>query len=555
MSTRASAPRCASCGMPLAPDATSCAVCGARVPLIARTTADAGDDAASASAVPGAPGGALPSDVGPVPRDGGTTSPEPSALGPRPPVPAAPPVPRVAPTPSGATSGSSAAPPPVDPASSAASAPVTPQRRVDATAAARTVRAAGRPAGAGAVPQGVAAAPPAVGRRVAAYAIDLALAFAVGLVGYLLGAVTGLPVTGLTVALGAVVGVGQIVAEGLRGATLGAHLLGLRTVDDRTGAAPGVPRAFLRQLVVALGMPVCLVGNWVIVASAAWDREPARRGWHDKASGTRVVRAGASPAATASGTASGTAVAGYRSPSGAPRPVPAQGVGAVPAADALYAPPPAPDRRGPVPPPPVGPVAPPPPAPAPDLVAEAPRSPRPADRPERPAADLLPPPPTVGRGPGASNAAQPPAVPESFGVTADDDLAELEHTRVRHPDSLRRRTGTLALSFDTGERVRVVGRGLVGRGPRAEDGEDILHVVALQDAGRSLSRVHAEFGPQEAEAGQDAAIWVADRGSTNGTVVVDPDGVARVLPAGTPAVVRAGWTVRLGDREVRVEDD
>ncbi|WP_190278860.1 RDD family protein, partial [Cellulomonas sp. B6] len=214
---------------------------------------------------------------------------------------------------------------------------MTPQRRVDATAAARAVRAAGRPAGAGAVPQG-AAAPPAVGRRVAAYAIDLALAFVVGLVGYLLGAVTGLPVTGLTVALGAVVGVGQIVAEGLRGATLGAHLLGLRTVDDRTGAAPGVPRAFLRQLVVALGMPVCLVGNWVIVASAAWDREPARRGWHDKASGTRVVRAGASPAATASG----AAVAGYRSPSGAPRPVPAQGVGAVPAADALYAPPPAP---------------------------------------------------------------------------------------------------------------------------------------------------------------------------------------------------------------------
>ncbi|WP_223305186.1 hypothetical protein, partial [Cellulomonas sp. B6] len=48
---------------------------------------------------------------------------------------------------------------------------------------------------------------------------------------------------------------------------------------------PGVPRAFLRQLVVALGMPVCLVGNWVIVASAAWDREPARRGWHDKAPG------------------------------------------------------------------------------------------------------------------------------------------------------------------------------------------------------------------------------------------------------------------------------
>ncbi|UZN02298.1 FHA domain-containing protein [Cellulomonas sp. S1-8] len=126
---------------------------------------------------------------------------------------------------------------------------------------------------------------------------------------------------------------------------------------------------------------------------------------------------------------------------------------------------------------------------------------------------------------------------------------------MRDPESLRRRTGTLALHFDTGERVRVVGRGLVGRGPRAEDGEDILHVVVLSDAARSLSRVHVEFGPQGATTAQDAAIWVTDRGSTNGTVVVDPTGAARVLPAGARAVVRAGWSLRLGDREARVEDD
>ena len=53
----------------------------------------------------------------------------------------------------------------------------------------------------------------------------------------------------------------------------------------------------------------------------------------------------------------------------------------------------------------------------------------------------------------------------------------------------------------------------------------------------------------------DSAIWVTDRNSTNGTVVVDPAGVARVLPAGTRALVGHGWTVRLGDREARVEAD
>ncbi|MCC2312592.1 FHA domain-containing protein [Cellulomonas sp. zg-B12] len=77
----------------------------------------------------------------------------------------------------------------------------------------------------------------------------------------------------------------------------------------------------------------------------------------------------------------------------------------------------------------------------------------------------------------------------------------------------------------------------------------------LNDAARSLSRVHAEFGPQAATADEDSAIWVADRGSTNGTVVIDPAGTARVLPPGTRALVGAGWTVRLGDREARVESD
>src|SRR5690606_28779524 len=151
--------------------------------------------------------------------------------------------------------------------------------------------------------------------------------------------------------------------------------------------------------------------------------------------------------------------------------------------------------------------------------------------------------------------ASPVAAPPAPAGTVDDDLAELEHTRVRDPETLRRRTGTLSLHFDTGERVRVVGRGLVGRGPRAEDGQDILHVVALQDAARTLSRVHAEFGPVPATDDADSAIWVTDRNSTNGTVVVDPSGVARVLPAGTRALVGHGWTVRLGDREARVEAD
>jgi hypothetical protein len=46
---------------------------------------------------------------------------------------------------------------------------------------------------------------------------------------------------------------------------------------------------------------------------------------------------------------------------------------------------------------------------------------------------------------------------------------------------------------------------------------------------------------------------VVDRGSTNGTVLVRPDGSQVALPAGARATVGAGWSVRFGERTARVE--
>ncbi|MBO0920457.1 RDD family protein [Cellulomonas sp. zg-ZUI222] len=542
MSTRASAPRCASCGMPLAPDAESCAVCGARVPLIARPAVDedgAGDDEVR-PASGAVPVGALP--VPPVVDDRVLTASVPTA-------------------PTDVLTVVGVATPPAQVADPAG--PATPPR-YDAAAAARDVRAAGRPPR----PEGDGAVP-GVGPRVLAYAIDLLLLVVVAVLMVFVVRVTDGAAAPAALVVVPLVGLGQLLAEGLRGATLGAYLTGLRTVDARTGGTPGVPRAFVRQLVVALGSLVAGVGNWVVAASAAWDSSPQRRGWHDRASGTAVVAAGApsqpsaGPAATRSAATRGAAprVADARpwtpTPPPGREPVPSAGppTSTSPATEpstdgfpAVGAPlevsfrlPPVAPAEVPVPP-------------APDLVRPAPTALDPAPAPAAARPDLLPPPPEVGRRErGGARAPVTPA-PAAPGLPTEDDLAELEHTRVRDPGTLRRRTGTLALHFDTGERVRVVGRGLVGRGPRAEDGQDILHVVVLSDAARSLSRVHAEFGPEPGE-DEGAAIWVSDRGSTNGTVVVDPAGAARVLPAGARAVVRAGWTVRLGDREARVEDD
>jgi len=105
----------------------------------------------------------------------------------------------------------------------------------------------------------------------------------------------------------------------------------------------------------------------------------------------------------------------------------------------------------------------------------------------------------------------------------------------------------LRLSFDTGERVDVAGDGLVGRSPSAEDG--VAHVVPVDDPARSISKTHLAFGLD----GATDRLWVMDRGSTNGTVLVAPDGTSSALPAGTRATVAAGWTIRFGQRSARVE--
>lgn len=618
MSTRASAPRCASCGMPLAPDAESCAVCGARVPLIARptTSEDEGEGAATGDASGVDPAPAAPPSVPTSAPDGASLAPATASSRTTPttalPGLAAPEVRPAHPEAArdetlGTAGGPTSAHAPVPPAPTVPAAPVPAgppaqaarpgggRLTFDASAAAQDVRAAAgarRPTFTPPLVEG----PAGIGRRMLAYAVDVVVAAVAASVGLLLARLGGSTSVVVPLVLGVVVAVGQVLLEGLRGRTVGALVTGIRTVDERTGAAPGVPRAFVRQLLVGLGVLACGVGNWVVAASGAWDSGPRRRGWHDKATGTAVLATVDAAPAPAAGEPRRTSPTGARaatsvaSPEPRPwTPSPAPTVAPAPSADdALFAPPPpvvavsaGPDDRDAAAPAPAAPTpedpagvraaspdaspsdaagtdvrgqAEPAPADASALVPEAPGAAT-STAPTPPASpDLLPPPPAgTRRDRSARHTPAPPQAPTS--APDDDALAELEHTRVRDPESLRRRTGTLALSFDTGERVRVVGRGLVGRGPRAEDGQDILHVVVLQDAARSLSRVHVEFGPEPPSADGGGAIWVTDRGSTNGTVVVDPDGAARVLPPGTRAVVQAGWTVRLGDREARVEDD
>jgi uncharacterized RDD family membrane protein YckC len=108
-------------------------------------------------------------------------------------------------------------------------------------------------------------------------------------------------------------------------------------------------------------------------------------------------------------------------------------------------------------------------------------------------------------------------------------------------------TAGLRLVFDTGEAFAVAGRGVVGRNPSAPEG-DVAHVVPIDDPARSVSKTHLEFG---VEAG---ALWVVDRRSTNGSVLVHPDGARERLAAGVRTAVPVGAVVEFGDRRFQVLD-
>ena len=72
-------------------------------------------------------------------------------------------------------------------------------------------------------------------------------------------------------------------------------------------------------------------------------------------------------------------------------------------------------------------------------------------------------------------------------------------------------------------------------------------VVALDDVGRSLSRHHVSI-----VIGADAAVWVTDLGSGNGTTLVSTTGEVTELDAHTPARARVGSLLSIGDHSVTV---
>ncbi|WP_136053483.1 FHA domain-containing protein, partial [Microbacterium sp. K5D] len=102
------------------------------------------------------------------------------------------------------------------------------------------------------------------------------------------------------------------------------------------------------------------------------------------------------------------------------------------------------------------------------------------------------------------------------------------------------------LVLDTGERIEVRGTTLFGRSPSAAAGEGEALLVPVIDDTRSVSKTHIAVMPAR------RGVFVVDRASTNGSAIIR-GGAETVLPAGHPAELKTGDTVRFGDRSLQVE--
>lgn len=345
--------------------------------------------------------------------------------------------------------------------------------------------------------------PAALGRRVGAYLIDSALALLVLLVA--VGILAGIsfstegafPLVAATIGAYAVGGAWFVVYTLMQGGagSIGMRILGLRLAHASDDQRLGFGRALGRNIIWALGSAI-IVGMF----SPLFDSSPWRRGWHDKVVGAIM-----------------TDIAG-------------RGL-LLPAA-----------------------------APAEDSAEDAAPEYLPAMPTVLPAGLILPTqadPQLEGWTPASSSAPRPVAPADagviSFvpGVSAPESAAPTPRGPVTDPiasiDETRMSTGerpVARLVWDDGTKQALYGRTLFGRNPAPETG---AMVTPVRDETLSLSKTHFELAPDA-----ERALWVIDRHSTNGVVLLRGTQRQAAEP-GERVRVHAGDVLEFGDRSVRIE--
>ncbi|WP_366181149.1 FHA domain-containing protein [Actinomyces timonensis] len=105
----------------------------------------------------------------------------------------------------------------------------------------------------------------------------------------------------------------------------------------------------------------------------------------------------------------------------------------------------------------------------------------------------------------------------------------------------------LRLALDTGQVVPLAGPSLIGRAPVAAGPWAHAQPVPVDDPAFSISKTHAVITHD------GGRLVIQDLQSTNGTVVVEPNGAATQVLPGMMVPLPVGAMIRLGERAARVE--
>lgn len=144
----------------------------------------------------------------------------------------------------------------------------------------------------------------------------------------------------------------------------------------------------------------------------------------------------------------------------------------------------------------------------------------------------------------ASSALVPPLLPD---LPDEVEQTRLRPARGRVPEVPGPVPPTATLLMSDGRRVDFRGIALIGRDPTPRPGEDPDLLVRVADPGRSVSKTHLAVGTDR------AGVWVADRDSTNGTVVTLADGQQILCGADQEVRLPEGASVSFGDYGFTVE--
>ena len=150
--------------------------------------------------------------------------------------------------------------------------------------------------------------------------------------------------------------------------------------------------------------------------------------------------------------------------------------------------------------------------------------------------------------PPATYATQPqpvqPAAP--LIVAEDDDMTRTHLAPVgRVPGPPRKATDGWQVRLDDGRTVPVTGLVLIGRNPRPQPDEQAQLVQAGVES-RMVSKTHLAVGLDH------RGLYVMDRGSTNGTAIANSGGQFEPCAPSDPVRVREGQIVSYGDRYLEI---